>query len=373
MLSLQRAGIIAAILGALLAGVGTLQAQVNGDATISAPALGSQLSVSTSSRFGGGISSIFWNGKEFVNDWDHGRQVSANASFFNRNECYNPYETGTKEDGQKLTTSSKLLALTASGNLLDSTTQMSWYLSTRDPRPGYGDVCGDPAQFISPVPPYTMALSDFDLVFFGGSGDLAMRKLLPAMYARDVCNDLPATARIICVGRDEMSQEAFIEMVETNAKHSFDQRFRVMKPSSIAVREALQDVLNLPEPPKRIECFDISHIQGTDKVGSMVVWEDGRMKKADYRKFIIRTVVGNDDFASMREVVTRRYQRLQEEKQPMPGLVLIDGGLGQLHSAAEALEAAGDVSPGPVRSKGKSASMARRALLKSSSRPRSSV
>ena len=63
-----------------------------------------------------------------------------------------------------------------------------------------------------------MALSDFDLVFFGGSGDLAMRKLLPAMYARDVCNDLPPTARIICVGRDEMSQEAFIEMVETNAK-----------------------------------------------------------------------------------------------------------------------------------------------------------
>ena len=71
----------------------------------------------------------------------------------------------------------------------------------------------------------------------------------------------------------------------------------------------------------------------------MVVWEDGRMKKADYRKFIIRTVVGNDDFASMREVVTRRYSRLQEEKQPMPGLVLIDGGLGQLHAAAEALEA----------------------------------
>ena len=73
----------------------------------------------------------------------------------------------------------------------------------------------------------------------------------------------------------------------------------------------------------------------------MVVWEDGRMKKSDYRKFIIRTVVGNDDFASMREVVTRRYARLQEEKTPMPGLVLIDGGLGQLHAAAEALEAIG--------------------------------
>ena len=114
-----------------------------------------------------------------------------------------------------------------------------------------------------------------------------------------------------------------------------------MKPSSKAIQEALQDALSLPEPPKRIECFDISHIQGTDKVASMVVWEDGRMKKADYRKFIIRTVVGNDDFASMREVVTRRYSRLQQENKPMPGLVLIDGGLGQLHAAAEALEAIG--------------------------------
>jgi excinuclease ABC subunit C len=103
----------------------------------------------------------------------------------------------------------------------------------------------------------------------------------------------------------------------------------------------LQDALNLPEAPKRIECFDISHIQGTDKVASMVVWEDGRMKKSDYRKFIIRSVQGNDDFASIAEVVTRRYSRLKEEGKPMPGLVLIDGGLGQLHAAAEALEAIG--------------------------------
>jgi len=70
----------------------------------------------------------------------------------------------------------------------------------------------------------------------------------------------------------------------------------------------------------------------------MVVWEDGKMKKSDYRKFIIRTVEGVDDFASMREVVTRRYKRLQDEKQAMPSLVLIDGGLGQLHAAADALE-----------------------------------
>src|SRR5437016_6295397 len=70
----------------------------------------------------------------------------------------------------------------------------------------------------------------------------------------------------------------------------------------------------------------------------MVVWEEGKMKKADYRKFIIRTVEGVDDFAAMREVVTRRYKRLRDEKLPFPSLVLIDGGVGQLHAAVEALE-----------------------------------
>jgi excinuclease ABC subunit C len=94
----------------------------------------------------------------------------------------------------------------------------------------------------------------------------------------------------------------------------------------------------LPELPRRIECFDISHIQGAETVASMVVWEDGKMKKSDYRKFIIRSVTGVDDFASMREVVTRRYKRVQEEKTKMPSLILIDGGIGQLHAAAEALE-----------------------------------
>src|SRR6202790_3557707 len=144
-------------------------------------------------------------------------------------------------------------------------------------------------------------------------------------------------------------KKALLALVETNSKHAFHQRFRVMEPSQKAVQESLQDVLGLPELPKRIECFDISHIQGTDKVASMVVWEDGRMKKADYRKFIIRTVVGNDDFASMREVVTRRYSRLQQEKKPFPSLILVDGGLGQLHAAVEALEAIGVINQ-PVAS-----------------------
>src|SRR4051794_17725550 len=144
-------------------------------------------------------------------------------------------------------------------------------------------------------------------------------------------------------------KKAMIALAETNSKHSFDARFRVMKPSMQTIQENLQDLLSLPEPPKRIECFDISHIQGTDKVASMVVWEDGRMKKADYRKFIIRTVMGNDDFASMREVVPRRYSRIQEEGQSMPSLVLIDGGIGQLHAAQDALESVGIINQ-PVAS-----------------------
>jgi excinuclease ABC subunit C len=147
-------------------------------------------------------------------------------------------------------------------------------------------------------------------------------------------------------------KRAFVDLVEKNAKHSFDQRFRVLQPSAKAITEALESALSLPAPPKRIESFDISHIQGSDTVASMVVWENGGMKKSQYRKFIIRGewvsgaahVAGkaslgtNDDFASMREAVTRRYARLQSEKAAMPGLILIDGGLGQLRAAADALE-----------------------------------
>ena len=136
-------------------------------------------------------------------------------------------------------------------------------------------------------------------------------------------------------------KRAMLNLAQMNAKHSFDARFRILKPNADAIKTAIQDALGLPEPPDRIECFDISHVSGTDKVASMVVWENGGMKKSDYRKFIIRTVEGNDDFASMREVVGRRYSRMLEEKRPLPGLILIDGGLGQLHAAAWALEQIG--------------------------------
>ena len=136
-------------------------------------------------------------------------------------------------------------------------------------------------------------------------------------------------------------RRSLVDLAGQNAKQSYDQRFRVLKPTQKAIQESLQDILMLPELPKRIECFDISHIQGAETVASMVVWENGDMKKSDYRKFQIKTVEGVDDFASMREVVTRRYRRLQEEERPMPSLILIDGGLGQLHAAAESLEELG--------------------------------
>src|ERR1039458_7054051 len=136
-------------------------------------------------------------------------------------------------------------------------------------------------------------------------------------------------------------KRSLVDLAGQNAKQSYTQRFRVLEPSRKAIQEALADVLMLPELPRRIECFDISHIQGAETVASLVVWEDGKMNKRLYRKFKVMTVLGIDDFASMREVVTRRYYRSQEDKQPMPSLILIDGGLGQLHAAAEALESLG--------------------------------
>jgi excinuclease ABC subunit C len=175
-------------------------------------------------------------------------------------------------------------------------------------------------------------------------------------------------------------KKSLVDLAGQNAHQSYTQRFRVLEPSRKAIQEALADALMLPELPRRIECFDISHIQGAETVASLVVWEDGKMNKSAYRKFKVRTVAGVDDFASMREVVERRYRRIRDgackpsdpivlkgkefgsvanlraessdlivetpatkSKEPttMPSLILIDGGLGQLHAAAEALESLG--------------------------------
>jgi excinuclease ABC subunit C len=162
------------------------------------------------------------------------------------------------------------------------------------------------------------------------------RGMLEELLSDQIEDSRGARVHILVPQRGD--KRSLIDLAGNNAKQSYDQRFRIMKPNTKAIQEALQDTLGMPELPVRIECFDISHIQGAETVASMVVWEDGQMKKSDYRKFIIRSVDGVDDFASMREVVKRRYKRVQEEKKKMPSLVLIDGGLGQLHAAAEALE-----------------------------------
>ena len=175
-------------------------------------------------------------------------------------------------------------------------------------------------------------------------------------------------------------KKSLVDLAGQNAHQSYTQRFRVLEPSRKAIQEALADALMLPELPRRIECFDISHIQGAETVASLVVWEDGKMNKSAYRKFKVKTVAGVDDFASMREVVERRYRRIRDgackpsdpivlkgqefsraanareesavlvpegrsakvkEPTTMPSLILVDGGLGQLHAAAEALESLG--------------------------------
>jgi excinuclease ABC subunit C len=262
-----------------------------------------------------------------------------------------------------------------------------------------------PQEFVTSLLKQLYLESDYLPKIIHVPADFEERELLQETLAER------AGHRLEIVTPQRGTKRAFLDLVENNAKHSFEQRFRVLKPTSKTIAEAVQNALDLPDEPRRIESFDISHMQGTDTVASMVVWEDGRMKKSDYRKFIIRgegrgegfgtavapavasvvasvektaadnpaadnlaaqnpmaeevlpilpnvppntttnTAVNlspelppippgqNDDFASMREAVMRRYRRLQEEQKPMPSLILIDGGIGQLHAAAQGLDA----------------------------------
>ncbi len=128
-----------------------------------------------------------------------------------------------------------------------------------------------------------------------------------------------------------------IDLGEKNAKLAFEQRFRILKPDMKRVLEELQETLELPRFPARIESFDISHIQGAENVAGMVVCDNGKMNRAEYRKFRIRDVVGANDFASMHEAVLRRYRRVLAEGKPLPDLIMIDGGKGQLAAAGEAM------------------------------------
>ena len=128
-----------------------------------------------------------------------------------------------------------------------------------------------------------------------------------------------------------------VELVETNAKIAFEQRFRVLKPDSQKVLEELQELLELSYFPERIESFDISNISGSENVAGIVVFENGKPARSQYRRFIIRSVEGANDFASMHEAVYRRYRRLVDEEKPLPQVVFIDGGKGQLSAAAAAM------------------------------------
>ena len=130
-------------------------------------------------------------------------------------------------------------------------------------------------------------------------------------------------------------------LVERNAKIAFESRFKILRAEKWTVLEALQSELNLQKPPRRIEGFDVSNIQGAETVASLVVCKDGQMQRSQYRKFRIKTVEGSDDFSSIHEVVHRRYRRILDEGSSMPDLILIDGGKGQLHTAYQALSRLG--------------------------------
>src|SRR5262249_2088612 len=130
-----------------------------------------------------------------------------------------------------------------------------------------------------------------------------------------------------------------VTLVETNAKVAFEQRFRVLKPDSQKVLEELQELLELSYFPERIESFDISNISGSENVAGIVVFENGKPARSNYRRFIIKSVDGANDFASMHEAVFRRYKRMLDEQKPLPQLIFIDGGKGQLSAAATAMQA----------------------------------
>jgi len=128
-----------------------------------------------------------------------------------------------------------------------------------------------------------------------------------------------------------------VSLVETNARHAFEQRFRVLKPDMEIVLGEMQEILELPYFPERIDSFDISNIQGAENVAGIVAFENGKPNRSLYRRYKIKTIDGQDDFGSMNEAVFRRYRRAVEEKTPLPNLIFIDGGKGQLSAAAAAM------------------------------------
>jgi excinuclease ABC subunit C len=201
----------------------------------------------------------------------------------------------------------------------------------------YGDEPDVPREILVPVEP----------------DDLEIHELVLAARRAETIGRSNAAVTVKVAQRGDKRE--FLEMVNRNAEEDF-RRHRLRRAADHNARARaltdLQDALGLPEAPLRIECYDISHIQGTEIVASMVVMEDGLPKRSDYRRFKIRTLDGQDDFAAMEEVLTRRFTRMLEDREiPVaersgrfsypPNLCLIDGGKGQLNRAVEVVEQLG--------------------------------
>ncbi len=147
-----------------------------------------------------------------------------------------------------------------------------------------------------------------------------------------------ARRRVQILAPQRGARREFVAMAEENAALALQNHLLSRDDRQQVVLEELRRALNLPGAPNRIEGYDISHVQGTEQVGSLVVWENGGMKKDDYKRFRIRTVTGADDFASLGEVLTRRFAKALEQGTPLPDLVLIDGGRGQLNVGLKVLQ-----------------------------------
>ncbi len=190
----------------------------------------------------------------------------------------------------------------------------------------------------------TEILASFLQQYYSNTEDIPHEILLPSeideglLLTNWLAQRRGATVKLAAPQRGE--KKRLIALVEKNARYLLEelklQKLKAKERTAFVVN-ALQKDLNLPQPPKRIECFDISNIQGTDAVASMVCFVNGKPKKSEYRKYKIQSKDTPDDFAMMREVITRRYARLQKEKRPLPELIVVDGGKGQLSSAVSAL------------------------------------
>lgn len=188
-------------------------------------------------------------------------------------------------------------------------------------------------------------LSSVLQLYYAETTDLPSQIYVPVMPAGvELLTDWLSTAqggRVTIRVPQRGVRARFLDLVRKNARLAFESRFRSPHTYGVEILDALQETLGLPETPYRIECFDISHVSGAETVASMVAWEGGRPKRSDYRRFKVKTVEGIDDFASMKEVVGRRYARLLKEGKQLPDLILIDGGVGQLGSAMEAMASLG--------------------------------